>query len=322
VSLTPTVIGFNRTFIVTGSTKTGTVTFDVNPKAPTNPSAHPPIICSGGFSWIKATVGIGETIDWYSGSCNGAFVGSGSILLVSPGATTTYYGKTRHLATGCVSSTCTNVTVSVYPYCTALNLKVFFEGFHKTNGYMARALDAAFIPKWGADIVDTFSVELHDASNYSNIIYTSYGVFLDTLGNATLSIPPVYNGYYYVTVNHRNHISAVSAGTVDFSSPVVNYNFADNASNVYGSNIKNLGGGIYGLYCGDIAQEGTSYEYPNDPVPDGMIDMDDLYYVFSSYLNGDLGYRVTDFNGDGMIDIRDVYLAYDNYLLGIYLVTP
>jgi hypothetical protein len=53
-----------------------------------------------------------------------------------------------------------------------------------------------------------------------------------------------------------------------------------------------------------------------------MVDMDDMYFVFSAYINGDLGYKPSDLNGDGTIDINDAYLAYDNYLLGVYVMTP
>jgi len=48
----------------------------------------------------------------------------------------------------------------------------------------------------------------------------------------------------------------------------------------------------------------------------------DLYYIYSSYVAGDLGYFPSDLNGDGLVDVLDLYLDYDNYLLGVYAMLP
>ena len=55
---------------------------------------------------------------------------------------------------------------------------------------------------------------------------------------------------------------------------------------------------------------------------DDVIDISDVYYVFSAYLNGDIGYKLSDINGDGVVDLSDVYIVFDNYLLGVYGVAP
>ena len=91
------------------------VTVIVNPlpAAPTNGQVDPVWTCPAGNADISATVGGGETIDWYTGSCGGTFAGTGNPLSVSPGATTAYYGVARNTSTNCESSSCISVTVEV-----------------------------------------------------------------------------------------------------------------------------------------------------------------------------------------------------------------
>ena len=55
-----------------------------------------------------------ETVDWFSDSCGGTLIASGSPLTVSPSATTTYFARARNTTTGCLGQ-CATVTVSVIP---------------------------------------------------------------------------------------------------------------------------------------------------------------------------------------------------------------
>jgi hypothetical protein len=201
-------------------------------------------------------------------------------------------------------------------------LTLFLEGFYLGAGLMHSATDITFNPIWGSTITDTIQVEFHDPTNYSNIIYTANTVYLNTNGTATVRIPGLFSGSYYVSIKHRNHLNLVSTAAISFTNSPVTYDFSDNPNKAYGQNLKAVSTGVYADYCGDLTQAGSIYEYPNSPVQDGMIDLDDVYYVFQSYLQGDLGYKKADLNGDGMVDVNDVYFAYDNYLLGIYVMTP
>lgn len=72
-------------------------------------------ICNGKEATLTATTsgGINNTIKWYTGSCGGTFVQSGSELKVSPTGNTTYYVRSE--AEGCTSSECASVTVTVNP---------------------------------------------------------------------------------------------------------------------------------------------------------------------------------------------------------------
>jgi hypothetical protein len=91
------------------------------PAAPSNVGANPGYLTSGNSSTLSATVESGCTVDWYSGSCSGTFVGSGTSLVVWPTATTTYYPRARKISGDCVSVSCgpsVTVTLTAHPVVT------------------------------------------------------------------------------------------------------------------------------------------------------------------------------------------------------------
>ena len=84
------------------------------------PVATPPTSISGttsicaGQSTTLTAVGGNASTQWFTGSCGGTLVGTGTTLTVSPGSTTTYY--VRNGATACIPvSSCIPVTVTVNP---------------------------------------------------------------------------------------------------------------------------------------------------------------------------------------------------------------
>jgi len=81
--------------------------------APTSASANPTSICPGGTSALTVSggsLGVGAAYNWYSGSCNGTLIGTGTSISVSPSSSTTYYVN----AVGtCNTTACANVTVNV-----------------------------------------------------------------------------------------------------------------------------------------------------------------------------------------------------------------
>ncbi len=89
------------------------VTLNSLSTAATSASASPNPICPSNpttLSLSGGSLGTGATWHWYSGSCNGTAVGTGSSITVSPSSTTTYYVD----AVGtCNTTACANVTVNV-----------------------------------------------------------------------------------------------------------------------------------------------------------------------------------------------------------------
>ena len=161
---------------------------------------------------------------------------------------------------------------------------------------------------------------MHDAANYLNLIYTANDVPLNTDGTLSLTISGIYNGNYYITVKHRNSLETVTANAILFNTSVISYNLSDAVAKAFGDNLKSMGGGVFAVYAGEVSS--LSGLYPSTPLQDAFIDLIDGYYIYSSYLNGDLGYLPGDINGDGIVDLVDAYTSYGNYLLGIYAITP
>lgn len=96
----------------------GPVVISVPPAAITPSSAAASLtqVCSGSIETIALTAfgGSGSEIHWYSGSCGGTLIGSGTdIEIPAPQQTTTYY--VRWETPGCGVSECKSVTISVLP---------------------------------------------------------------------------------------------------------------------------------------------------------------------------------------------------------------
>jgi gliding motility-associated-like protein len=83
--------------------------------APTSATATPNPICVGSTTNLTVnggSLGTGAGWQWYTGSCGGTSVGSGSTITVSPGTTTTYFVRAEGT---CNNTTCQSVTVTVNP---------------------------------------------------------------------------------------------------------------------------------------------------------------------------------------------------------------
>lgn len=80
--------------------------------APTTATASSNPTCGGNttISISDGTLGTGATWEWYSGSCGGTSVGSGTSVVVAPGANTTYYVRAEGT---CNTTSCDNVAVTV-----------------------------------------------------------------------------------------------------------------------------------------------------------------------------------------------------------------
>ncbi|MFH1119383.1 MAG: CehA/McbA family metallohydrolase [Bacteroidota bacterium] len=189
-----------------------------------------------------------------------------------------------------------------------LNLNVLFEGLYNGNGMMHPALDETGTPHWGAEVADMITIELHEVSNYSEIVYTIQDVALLTDGSATITIPAIYGGSYYITVKHRNSIETVSAVPVSFSQDIVSYGFMLD-SQVYGSNLALMPDGWRALFGGDV-------------LPDGSIDTGDMTPVDNDSRNFQGGYLNSDVNGDGTVDTADMTIVDNNAAHFVSVIRP
>jgi hypothetical protein len=78
-------------------------------------------------------------------------------------------------------------------------------------------------------------------------------------GVSSLEIPGVPVGNYFIAVKHRNHLAIRSSVTLSLSSVASAYDFTsalgqayDNVAVVTNNAMVDLGGGVWGMYAGDI----------------------------------------------------------------------
>jgi hypothetical protein len=195
----------------------------------------------------------------------------------------------------------------------AVELKLFLEGlFNTSTGEMNKARDyvgGSIVDKFTGTIVDLIAVELHDPNNYGHILQTITDIPLNQNGTASFCVPEAISGSFYITVRTRNHLETVSATPVSFTSKSLTWDFTSAASQAYGSNMKLLATGVWGIFAGDVNQE-------------GYINISDAVPVNNDIAAGEQGYKVTDINGDANINISDAVPVNNNIAAGIQKVTP
>jgi hypothetical protein len=197
-----------------------------------------------------------------------------------------------------------------------LNITVFLEGLYVGNGEMRKAqdIDTAtynIIDKFPGDVADQISIQLwRDAGGGNGVLDTTIeNIGLSTSGNAIVLVDPVFNDEYYVYVVHRNSITISSATPISFNSNVINYNYSSDSSLVYCENVRNMNGGIYAMYAGDINQDGDI----------GVMDFvlwDNASRQFFE------GYVEEDINGDAEVGASDVIFIDNNSRSFVSICVP
>jgi hypothetical protein len=179
-----------------------------------------------------------------------------------------------------------------------INLTILLEGLYNGSGTMRKAMDE-FGDHFPGATADQITVELHNAANYSTVVYAIDNVNLSTNGNTSFTLPSSFNGSYYITIKHRNSITSVSALPVSFNNSTIAYNFSDAVSKVYGNNQLQTIDGKWVIIVGDVNQDGTIDSGDMVPVDNGS----------NAYASG---YLPADINGDGTIDSGDMILIDNN----------
>ncbi len=244
-------------------------------------------VCVRSASTLASTTSGGT---WSSSNPAVATINSSGVVTgISAGTSLISYT----LGTGCVSTA--TVTVTLCSRLLTLN-SVLLEGLYDGGGEMYQA-QADFGPKYGPGIADHINIELRSASNYSTIVYIASDVPLTTAGVASVEIPAIYDGSYYITVRHRNSLETTTNAPVLFSGSALNRSFGTTA-NVYGGNLGNSYDNHRVIYAGDVNQ-------------DGYIDTQDYLGVDNDSYNYVFGYVITDVDGSGLVDTND-YIFIDN----------
>jgi hypothetical protein len=229
-----------------------------------------------------------------------------SINLPSPSSTyfIAFEGNARYGLGVCIDE----VSVTGQSAIKTLNLTVLLEGLYAGGGLMNPARDQTGV-YYGDTIADKITIELHNAGNYSNLVYVATDVVLSTNGTATTAIPGSCNGSYYITVKHRNSIETTSANPVSFSSGTISYNFTNAVNKAYGNNLMQTFDGKYVIYGGDVNV-------------DSQVDALDMLIIDNLSTTYAGGYIQQDVNGDGIIDSSDMSIISTNSFIFVEKITP
>ncbi len=198
-------------------------------------------------------------------------------------------------------------TTTIPPSNVNFTINAFIQGLYMGSGAMTAApFNANGVSP--TTLADTIIVELHNSVTQA-LAYTTTAL-LSTSGTCTVSLPSSTNGNsYYIVLVHRNSIATWSATPVTMAANGSSYNFTNSASKAAGSNLADLGSGIFGIYTGDINQ-------------DGSVDFNDYPGLDVASSNGVLGYDSNDLNGDASVDFNDYPMIDINSSNGIIVITP
>jgi hypothetical protein len=197
----------------------------------------------------------------------------------------------------CESTSRTQVTATVGPCASTVNLKLFIEGYYNAGAMRPVNMNQG-VGANAAD-VETITVELHNALSPYALAATTTAM-LKTNGNAVCTFNTAPSGSFYVVVKTRNAIDTWSATPQTIGASPLTFDFSSAASQAFGNNMVNLAPGVFGFYSGDI-----------DPVHDGNIDTIDYPIWETDSNNFESGVFITDLNGDGNVDTID-YPIWEN----------
>lgn len=189
-----------------------------------------------------------------------------------------------------------------------INLTTFVEGFYLGNSKMQSLFNnpSVLTEKTVSDIIQ---VELHNTAFPFDSAFGNHAL-LNTDGTARVLFPAnVIGNSYYVVVKHRNSIETWSASPVNITVLGATYNFSNAANKAFGDNLSDMGNGVFGIYSGDITQ-------------DGSVDFNDYPTLDIASNDGILGYDVNDLNGDASVDFNDYPILDVNSNNGIIALRP
>ncbi|MDP2336712.1 MAG: Ig-like domain-containing protein [Bacteroidota bacterium] len=258
---------------------------------------------AGPATFVQGTSGIAYSVDAIPNATSYVWSYSGSgVTINGTGASVTLYFAVNAIDgelavkghSYCGDGVSSSLALSGYK---TLNLtSVLLEGLYNSGGLMRQAQNATG-PQWPSDVADHISVVFHDASNYSSIIYESPPIELSTTGTATVNIPSIYNGTYYITIKHRNSIETTTATAISFAGSMIAQSFGAQAF-VYGGNLK-ANGSFFLIYGGNAHQ-------------DDLVDGSDMNEVDNGSTAILVGYNAADVNGDGLVDGSDMNIVDNN----------
>lgn len=248
-----------------GKTSCASITITVNNTNNTTPTAvssslgNP--ICSGATTTLSAsggTLGTGATTEWFTGSCGGTLIGTGTTINVSPTANTTYYVRRTGGTGPCPNTTtCYSITINVNPantialssapattsqtVCTGVAITNITYNTTGATGATFSGLPPGVNGSWAANVV-TISGTPSSGGNYSYTVTLTGGC-----GTATSSGT--------INVNPGNTIALSSVAGTDNQTVCINSgitNITYNTTGATGATFSGLPPGVTGSWAGNV----------------------------------------------------------------------
>jgi chitodextrinase len=204
---------------------------------------------------------------------------------------------------GCATTT---LHLTITSCTTVVNVKLQLQGYYDTDSHVMKAVTLNQGTGTSSTDVDMVTLELRNTSN--TLIGSSIGM-LQTNGTLVCNYGSIPTGSYYLVVKHRNTIETWSASTISIGLIPATYDFTTASNKAYGNNMKQLEAGVYGMYTGDINQEGN-------------IDNIDYSMWEQDANNLEYGNFATDLDGDGNVNNIDYSIWELNSNNLIYTLTP
>ncbi|HRH66112.1 MAG TPA: hypothetical protein PLU53_07430 [Bacteroidia bacterium] len=203
-----------------------------------------------------------------------------------------------------VTSACGNaISAGAFNYGSGItmNIKLFIEGFYLGNGTMTGVISPS--------VTDTVTAELAMAGPPYTILYSTLST-VSTSGNGSFVFPTAPLGTsYYLVIRHRNGLECWTAAPVLCASSPVFYDFSNQQTKAFGSNLRALGDGSFAIWSGDVNQ-------------DGIVESTDYSSVENSSQVFLFGYVNDDLTGDGIVESADYSLIENNSQLFLIVTRP
>jgi hypothetical protein len=182
-----------------------------------------------------------------------------------------------------------------------------------TSPYTRDSRTIAAIPE---QIVDWVLVQLRTTADGAAVVSKSALLHRDgrivaddgSTGHINIAAAPAS---YYIVIRHRNHLSVMSSASHSLSANSSTlYDFSSSSGQTFGGRgAVELEDGVWGLWCGDLNQNGT-------------VNSQDYTLWYNADHDGVCGYSACDCNEDGTVDASDFILWSENAKRGARTTVP
>ena len=173
---------------------------------------------------------------------------------------------------------------------------------------MAKYTKIVLFVRYAHRIYNNFPPSSRSCGFWKALVDTATGT-LKTAGTLSVTFRTAAAGSYYIAVKGVNLLQTWSAEPQAVGSSPLSYDFSSDATQAYGSNMREMETGVWAFYSGDVNQDET-------------VDSSDSDSLFSDIENSNFGVFATDLNGDGTVDSSDTDVFFINVENSIYSNHP